>query len=102
MAESSIQEPSKFEDYMGKCYEIHQELVHREKLEFDIDIRISYKFNPDMNYTEPKEGYIINEDNKSNPYKKVKRGKFTFKDKILTLLDYYKKEELHPTDWEKI
>ena len=35
MAESSIQEPSKFQDYMDKCYDIHQEVVHREKLEFE-------------------------------------------------------------------
>lgn len=35
LAKSFIHEPSKFEDYMNKCYDIHQELVHREKLEFE-------------------------------------------------------------------
>lgn len=34
MAENSIADSSKFESYMDKCYDIHQELVHREKLEF--------------------------------------------------------------------
>lgn len=34
MVENSIADSSKFEDNMDKCYDIHQELVHREKLEF--------------------------------------------------------------------
>lgn len=34
-AENSITDTSKFEDYIDKCYDIHQELLHRERMEFE-------------------------------------------------------------------
>ncbi|MCH5223131.1 MAG: hypothetical protein J1E82_03750 [Muribaculaceae bacterium] len=35
MAENSITDNSKFEAYMNKCYDIHRELLHRERMEFE-------------------------------------------------------------------
>ena len=50
--------------------------------EFERDIKVTFKFNPDMTYTETREGYLMDEDNISNPYKKVKSGKFTYKNNV--------------------
>lgn len=69
--------------------------------EFERDIKVTYIFKPDRNYTEIREGYLMDEDNKSKPSKKIKSGNFTFKDNVLTLLDYNSKDELHPADWKK-